>query len=50
LGATRAANAGATNAQLRAIFGWRDDKMPAHYTREADRRRLSIDAMTKLAK
>jgi integrase len=50
IAATRAANNGATVAQLQAIFGWTDAKMPSHYTQAADRRRLSIDAMTKLAK
>jgi integrase len=47
--ATRAANAGATVAQLEAIFGWRGGTMAALYTRTADRRRLAIEAMHKLA-
>ena len=46
--ATRAANAGATVAQLEAIFGWQGGAMAALYTRAADRRRLAIDAMHKL--
>jgi pimeloyl-ACP methyl ester carboxylesterase len=46
--ATRAANAGATVAQLEAIFGWQGGSMAALYTRAADRRRLSIEAMSKL--
>jgi integrase len=46
--ATRAANAGATVAQLEAIFGWSGGTMAALYTRAADRRRLAIDAMHKL--
>jgi integrase len=50
LGATRAANNGATVAQLEAIFGWSGGNMAAHYTREADRARLARDAITKLAK
>jgi integrase len=49
LGATRAANAGATTAQLKAIFGWTSDRMPSLYTRAADRRRLAIEGMAKLA-
>jgi integrase len=49
LAATRAANAGATVAQLQAIFGWTDAKMPTHYTRGADRRRLAMEGMSKLA-
>jgi hypothetical protein len=46
--ATRAANAGATVAQLEAIFGWSGGGMAALYTRAADRRRLAIEAMGKL--
>jgi integrase len=47
--ATRAANAGATVAQLEAIFGWSGGAMASLYTRSADRRRLAIEAMSKLA-
>jgi integrase len=47
--ATRAANAGATVAQLEAIFGWSGGTMASLYTRSADRRRLAIEAMSKLA-
>jgi integrase len=47
--ATRAAEAGATVAQLDAIFGWSGGKMASLYTRAADRRRLSLDAMHLLA-
>jgi integrase len=46
--ATRAANAGATVAQLEAIFGWSGGTMASLYTRSADRRRLAIEAMSKL--
>jgi integrase len=49
IAATRAANAGATVAQLEAIFGWVGGTMAAHYTRRADRRRLAAEAMGKLA-
>jgi len=49
IAATRAANAGATEAELDAIFGWTDRKMAAHYTRSANRRRLAAQAMAKLA-
>jgi integrase len=49
LGATRAANAGATTAQLKSIFGWTSDRMPELYTRTADRRRLAMESMHKLA-
>ena len=46
---TRAANAGATVAELEAIFGWSGGSMAALYTRAADRRRLAKSAMHKLA-
>jgi len=48
IAATRAANAGATEAELDAIFGWTDRKMAAHYTQSANRRRLAAQAMEKL--
>jgi integrase len=50
MGATRAADNGATVAELEAIFGWQGGGMAALYTREADRRRLAKAAMWKLAK
>jgi hypothetical protein len=50
IAATRAANAGATVAQLEAIFGWSGGTMASHYTRSADRQRLAVEAMHKLAK
>ena len=37
IGATRAANNGATVAELEAIFGWQGGGMAALYTRAADR-------------
>jgi integrase len=46
--ATRAANEGATVAELEAIFGWQGGTMAALYTRAADRRRLAQGAMHKL--
>jgi integrase len=49
LAATRAANAGATESQLKAIFGWTNSRMPSLYTQAADRRRLAKEAMHKLA-
>jgi hypothetical protein len=48
IGATRAANNGATVAQLNAIFGWTGSKMASLYTQNADRKRLAQDAITKL--
>lgn len=50
IGATRAAENGATVAELEAIFGWRGGGMASLYTREADRRRLSRGAIGKLGK
>jgi integrase len=49
IAATRAANAGATVAQLEAIFGWTGGNMASLYTRSSDRRRLAREAMHKLA-
>jgi integrase len=48
-GATRAANNGATVAQLEAIFGWHGGGMASHYTRNANRERLAKEAMSKLS-
>lgn len=47
-GAARAAENGATNEQLKAIFGWTDDAMPSLYTRKASRSKLAAAAMEKL--
>ena len=49
IAATRAANAGATVAELEAIFGWTGGTMASHYTRKADRKRLATAAMHLLA-
>ena len=48
--ATRAANNGATEAQLEAIFGWEGGKMAALYTRTANRQKLANGAMNMLAR
>ena len=48
IGATRAANNGATVAQLNAIFGWTGSKMASLYTQAADRERLAREAIGKL--
>ena len=45
IAATRAADRGATEAQLEAIFGWTGGRMASHYTRSANRRRLAMEAM-----
>lgn len=44
LAATRMAENGATEKQLQAVFGWTDSKMPALYTKGADRRRLAKES------
>ncbi len=49
-GATRAANNGATEAELEAIFGWRGGRMASLYTRAANRAKLARGAMGKLAR
>lgn len=46
--ATHAADQGATEAELEAIFGWNGGRMASHYTKEANRRRLATGAMSKL--
>ncbi len=46
--ATRAAEHGATEFELMAIFGWTDPKMAAHYVKAANRKRLAAQAMGKL--
>jgi integrase len=48
IAATTAANNGATVAQLEAIFGWQGGRMASLYTKAADRRRLALEAMSKL--
>ncbi|MEM7192186.1 MAG: tyrosine-type recombinase/integrase, partial [Pseudomonadota bacterium] len=48
LAATRMAENGATEAQLMAVFGWTEAKMPTLYTRSANRRRLATESIEKL--
>jgi integrase len=48
IAATRAADNGATVAELEAIFGWHGGQMASHYTKEANRVRLARDSMYKL--
>jgi integrase len=50
IGATRAANNGATVSQLEALFGWSGGGMAALYTRSADRARLGKEAAGMLVK
>jgi integrase len=49
-GATRAAENGATVAELNALFGWSGEAMSGLYTRSADRARLARGAITKLVR
>ncbi len=49
IAATRAAENGATVAQLEAIFGWKGGRMASLYTETASRKRLALDAMHTLA-
>ena len=44
LAATIAAEGGATELQQMAMFGWRDRKMPQHYSRAANSKRLASGA------
>jgi integrase len=48
--AARAAEKGATTQQLMAIFGWTTISQAELYTRSADRKRLSREAIDKLEK
>jgi integrase len=48
MGATRAAENGATTAELNAIFGWTGTAMASLYTQAADRKPLA-QAIEKLA-
>jgi integrase len=48
IGATRAANNGATVAALDAIYGWSGNKMASLYTANADRARFAREHMAKL--
>jgi len=50
LAASRMAMAGATVAELNAVFGWTGARMASHYTQAADRERLAMAAMDKMAK
>jgi len=44
-GATIAAENGATDAQLMAVFGWETARMAAHYRKHAQQRKLAADAI-----
>lgn len=46
--ATALAEAGATVAELEAIFGWQGGRMASHYTRSVDRERMALSGMAKI--
>ena len=46
--ATVAAENGATEAELDAIFGWTDRRMASHYTKAANRKKLAHRGVAKL--
>jgi integrase len=46
--AQRLAEAGGSNAELKALFGWSSDAMAALYTRNADKKKLAEAAAEKL--
>ena len=48
--ATIAAESGATEAELNAMFGWTGHQMAQLYTKRADRQRLAARAMAKWAR
>src|SRR5262249_9387608 len=48
IGATRAAENGATVSELNALFGWSGTAMASLYTQAADRKRLARQAINKL--
>jgi integrase len=48
IAATIAAENGATEAELDALFGWTGGRMAAHYTKTANRARLAKQAAEKL--
>ncbi len=49
-GATRAAENGATDRQMMALFGWTTPKMASLYTRAADRKKLAEEAAKLLVR
>jgi integrase len=48
LAAIRCAEAGATESELMAIFGWTNPKLAAFYTRQANRKKMEAGAIHKL--
>ncbi len=48
-GATIAAEAGASDEQLMALFGWKSGRMVSTYTREANQKKLATEAAQRIA-
>jgi integrase len=48
-GATIAANLGATDEQLMALFGWQSRRQVATYTRGADQKKNAVEAASRIA-
>ena len=48
LAATRVAEAGASEMELMALFGWKSAKMAQHYTKARDQRKLAAQAGAKV--
>ena len=48
LAATRIAEAGASEAELMALFGWTDPKMARHYTKSANAKKLAASAAARV--
>lgn len=49
-GATRAAEAGCTERELMALYGWTDEAMPSLYTKKANRATMAAAGSSKLRK
>jgi len=48
-GLRKAGENGATDSQLKAMFGWRSAKMAVHYMRKAEQKKLAGVAMGLIA-
>ena len=48
IAAQRAAEAGANEQTLNAIFGWKGSAMASLYTEAADRKQLALEGMAKV--
>ena len=47
--ANRMAEAGATEAEIKAVHGWRTSRQASHYTAEASRSRLAVSGMARIS-